>query len=78
MSQEKVDRYKQQKVNRTKEMKREKMKVNLEKAVIGAIGILLCVWIGFSIYDKVHVEPVENYEVNLDALVDYQNSLSVD
>ncbi len=77
MSQEKVDRYKQKKVNRTQEMKREKMKANLEKAALGVVGIAVCAWIVFSAVDKIYEEPVKNYEVNLDALVDYQNSLSV-
>ena len=53
------------------------MKANLEKAALGVVGIAVCAWIVFSAVDKIYEEPVKNYEVNLDALVDYQNSLSV-
>ena len=78
MSQAKVDRYKQEKANRTKIMKREKQKKLAAKIGACFVGALLVVWIGFSVYDKVHVETPKSYEVNLDALAEYQNSLSVD
>lgn len=78
MSQEKVDRYKQKKANRAKLIKREKRQKLAAQIGAGVIGIALCVWIGFSVYDKVHVETAKSYEVNVDALVDYQNSLSVE
>lgn len=53
MSQEKVDRYKEQKAHRQEIYKKEKRILALEKAA----GILVCaavvVWIGYSVYGKV-------------------------
>ncbi len=53
MSQEKVDRYKEQKARRQEIYKKEKRILALEKTA----GILICVvvvgWIGYSIYGKV-------------------------
>lgn len=53
MSQEKVDRYKEQKAHRQEIYKKEKRILALEKAA----GILICVavgvWIGYSVYGKV-------------------------
>ncbi len=53
MSQEKVDRYKEQKARRQEIYKKEKRILALEKTA----GILLCVvvvgWIGYSVYGKV-------------------------
>lgn len=78
MSQAKVDRYKQEKANRAKTMKKQKQQKFAAQVCVGIVGVALCVWIGFSVYDKVHVETIQSYEVNLDALVDYQNSLTVE
>lgn len=78
MSQAKVDRYKKEKANRTKIMKKQKQQKLIAQVCAGVIGVALCVWIGFSVYDKVHVEVAQSYEVNVDALTEYQNSLSVD
>lgn len=53
MSQEKVDRYKEQKAHRQEIYKKEKRMLALEKAA----GVLICavvvVWIGYSVYGKV-------------------------
>ncbi len=46
MSQEKVDRYKQEKANRKQIMKKQKMTNALRKCVVAAAGLLLVVWIG--------------------------------
>ena len=51
MSQEKVDRYKNEKANRKKNMKKEKFANAVRKCVISLIGLLLVVWIGYSVYD---------------------------
>ncbi len=50
MSQEKVDRYKQEKANRKKDMAKQKMKKNLYIALGALVGVLAIVWIGFSFY----------------------------
>ena len=50
MSQEKVDRYKQEKANRKQNMAKEKLKKKLYVAAGAVIGALAIVWIGFSFY----------------------------
>ncbi len=80
MSQAKVDRYKKEKANRKKIMKKEKRLLNLEK--LG--GCILCAavifWAGYSIY---HYTPnpgtdtteTVTTEVNLDSLYNYYATL---
>ena len=48
MSQEKVDRYKEQKKNRKKIMKREKLERALMKLLGGVVCSAVVVWIGYS------------------------------
>ncbi|WP_075717994.1 hypothetical protein [Roseburia sp. 499] len=79
MSQEKVDRYKEEKANRKKIMKREKIK----KAIGSVVGTILCVvivgWIGYSGYNFYQSQKAENptsTEIDLSAVNDYLGSLS--
>ena len=51
MSQEKVDRYKKEKANRKKNMKKEKFQNILRKCAVALVGIVLIGWIGFSAYN---------------------------
>lgn len=76
MSQEKVDRYKKEKANRKKIMKKEKIKSTLACTA----GILVCVaivgWAGYSGYHKWETsKPAVTTEVSLDALSDYLGGL---
>lgn len=66
MSQEKVDRYKQQKANRKKIMKKEKAMHILRTSVMCVIAVALIGWLGFSAY-KVY----EDNQPRLEASVDY-------
>ena len=70
MSQAKVERYKAEKANRAKTMKREKMK----KRGIKTLGFLACAaivaWIGFSAWN-IADSKVSTYELNTSALDDY-------
>ena len=50
MSQEKVDRYKQEKANRKKNMKKEKAQNTLRKCVVVVVGVVLIGWIGCHVY----------------------------
>lgn len=76
MSQEKVDRYKEQKKNRKKIMKKEK-----HLHFLGCFaGIVVCAaivfWAGWSIYQKYESNKPASYtEVNLDSISDYYTSL---
>jgi hypothetical protein len=79
MSQAKVDRYKKEKANRQKIMRKEKMERTL--AAIGGIVIVaaICVWAGFSVYTKTNgsTSTVESsaVSVNTDAIDDYVSGL---
>lgn len=53
MSQKKVDAYKEQKANRQKILKREKIILRLEKIGALVICILAVCWVGYSVHDKV-------------------------
>lgn len=78
MSQEKVDRYKIEKANRAKIIKKQKQQKLMMQIGAVVIGAALCVWVGFSVYDKVNTPEPKSYEVNVDALAEYQNSLNVE
>ena len=77
MSQEKVDRYKQDKANRKQIMRKQKMKGVVRKAVISLAALALVGWLGYSAwetYNSNRVRPVA--EVNYDSVSNYLNTLS--
>ena len=77
MSQEKVDRYKKEKANRKKIMRREKLMSIVRKAVLTVAALALIGWLGYSAYDIYNSNKVRVVaEVNYDAVTDYLNSLS--
>ena len=51
MSQEKVDRYKQEKVNRKQIMRKQKLMNNMRKGVLVVVALALIGWLGYSAYD---------------------------
>ena len=51
MSQEKVDRYKQEKVNRKQIMRKQKLMNNMRKGVLVVVGLELIGWLGYCAYD---------------------------
>ena len=71
MSQAKVDRYKEEKANRAKLMKKQKREKFLWKIGGYAVVLVMVGWIGFSVYDRVHVETAETYAVTTTAIDDY-------
>jgi TRAP-type C4-dicarboxylate transport system permease small subunit len=78
MSQEKVDRYKNQKLNRKKIAKKEKRM----RVLTYTTTVVLCIvflgwagWSGYRIYEK--NKPVSQTEVNMDALSNYYSKLDV-
>ena len=79
MSQEKVDRYKQEKAKRKQTLKREKIKKNI-LSVVGTIACIAIVgWIGYSGYGYFQAQKAANptqTEVDLNALNDYLEGLS--
>lgn len=77
MSQEKVDKYKQEKANRKKNMQKEKAKHIVRRCVIGVLGLALIGWIGYSGYTVYESNrPKQTAEVDYTAIEDYQQSLS--
>lgn len=77
MSQEKVDKYKQEKANRKEIMKKEKMQHMIRRCVVGVCGLALVVWLGYSAYNVYEEsQPKEAVSVNYDAITDYQSELA--
>ena len=79
MSQEKVDRYKQEKANRKKIMRKQKVMNFLRKGVLTLVALALVGWLGYSAYD-IYESGKERVvtEVNYDAVTNYLNGLSAD
>ena len=50
MSQEKVDRYKQEKVNRKQIMRKQKLMNNMRKGVLVVVALALIGWLGKYLY----------------------------
>lgn len=77
MSQEKVDRYKQEKANRKKTMKKEKRMGILRKAAATVIALAIVGWLGYSAYDLYESNQVRAVaEVNYDSISNYLSNLS--
>ncbi len=79
MSQEKVDRYKKQKANRKKIMRRQKIKGVMWKTMFSLVVLAVVAWMGYSAYD-IYESGIERVvaEVNYDAVTDYLNNLSTE
>ena len=75
MSQAKVDRYKKEKADRKKTMRKEKIMRNVKRCVAGVI----VGWFGYSAYD-LHSSNQERAvaEVNYDSVKDYLSTLSAE
>ena len=72
MSQEKVAKYKEEKANRKKTMKKEK----IVKTIVAVLAVLVIaapiVWVGYSAVDTIiKNQPRESVEVDYTALDDY-------
>lgn len=77
MSQEKVDRYKHQKVNRKKIQRQERIKSLIRRTVLTLAAVALVGWIGFSAYDNFTANMErEVVAINYDAINAYMNGLS--
>lgn len=77
MSQEKVERYKQEKANRKKIIKKQRIMSVVRKAVLTLAAFALVGWLGYSAYqthESGKKRPVA--EVNYDAVNNYLTQLS--
>lgn len=59
MSQEKVERYKKEKANRKKNLKKAKIRKNLYKAAAILVLILVIAGVGYSSYQSYLMKPVD-------------------
>lgn len=79
MSQAKVDRYKEEKKNRVKLIKKEKRQLAAMKAGVSVVAIAIVAWVGVSVYNgfKPEEPAVEKptYTVNTSALDDFVTDL---
>lgn len=83
MSQAKVDRYKEEKRNRAKIIKKEKREWMATKAGLSLIALVLVVWVGISVYNGVtstddsQIEK-PTYTVDTSAVDDFLSDLEAE
>lgn len=83
MSQEKVDRYKEQKRNRDKLIRKEKREWMVTKLALLLVAVVLVVWVGVSAYGIIQsgdstVTELPSYTLNTTALDDYLDAILSD
>ena len=77
MSQAKVDRYKEEKANRKKIMRREKIANKLRTCVVGIVAIALVFWIGYSAYNMYESSrPVKEAKVNYQSIDTFNQEIA--
>ena len=75
MSQAKVDRYKEEKANRKKVMRKEKVANRLRKCAV--VAAALVVWIGYSAYNMYESSrPVKEAEVNYQSVDTFNQEIA--
>ena len=83
MSQAKVDRYKEEKKNRAKLIKKEKRQWMATKAGLSLVGLVLVGWVGVSVYNGVtapdgSVTEKQTYTMDTSSLDDYLKELKAE
>ena len=77
MSQEKVNKYKEQKANRKQLIKQEKRNRTISRLIGAVLGLALIGWIGYSAYDSITTSiKTAQTEVDLSAVTDYISDLT--
>lgn len=77
MSQEKVDRYKKEKANRKKNIKKEKIQDILRRCLYGVVGLALLGWIGYSGYNTyTSNKSAEEVQIDYTAISNYMQSMT--
>ena len=72
MSQEKVNRYKEEKANRKQNVAKEKRKRAISKVVGVLAAVVIIGWVGYSAVDSYQSsKPREQVEVDYSAVSDY-------
>lgn len=84
MSQAKVDRYKEEKRNREKIIKKQKREWMLTKVGMSVVALVMVAWVGVSVYqnvtapDATEAADLPSYTVNTTALDEYLYNLNYD
>ena len=79
MSQEKVNRYKEEKANRKQIMKKQKRNRIISRIAGVVVCLALAGWFGYSVYDtSTKNDTVSQTEVNLTAIQDYLSGLTAE
>lgn len=78
MSQAKVDKYKEQKKNRDKIMKREKRERIIAEVIVCVVVVALITWAGYSFYQNHKPTVVNTYSVDSTALDDYMSEMNAE
>lgn len=79
MSQEKVDRYKEQKKNRKAIQAKKKRNAMIARVCGGVIALALVAWIGFSVVDSYQTsQNSKPVTVDITALDEYTSSVSAE
>lgn len=76
MSQEKVDRYKDEKANRAKILKKQKRQRFFVKLGGSLAALVLVAWVGYSGYKQFYKEVSNTYTIDTAAVDDYLNNMS--
>ena len=77
MSQTKVDNYKEEKANRKKIMRKEKIANRLRKCAVAVVAAALVVWIGYSAYNMYESSrPVKKAEVNYQSVDTFNQEIA--
>jgi len=76
MSQEKVNRYKEEKANRKAILRKERIKSMVRKIILLVLSVALVGWVGFSAYYTwENNRPRDMVTVNYDSITGYLQSL---
>lgn len=79
MSQEKVERYKEQKANRKKTMKKAKRAMVIRNTIASVVLVAVVGWVGYSgVAYIIDNQPREEVEVDYTAVADYEKTLTAE
>lgn len=79
MSQEKVERYKEEKANRKATMRKQKIARIVRNSVAGVVVVAVLGWVGYSGVTT-YIKNIPREEVTMDyaALTDYEEALTAE
>ncbi len=78
MSQEKVNRYKEEKAKRKELLAKEKKKQMIARICAGLIGLALAGWVGYSVYDTATRPDTSDVELDASALDEYISGINAE